>query len=159
MEEPWELGVERTHQLPPQAHSPHGSRGLRHWGQDSGSGHFPAILSPARPAALPEGGVGRAMQAPSAPDTKGIQERDVLPEGFQPWLSSCSFPWGVVWSSRSRYQLDPTWSFLLNSLLDPPQVDSPDISLQVPRVQERGFWSSSHPQMLFAHSWGSLPGQ
>lgn len=59
----------RTHQLPPQPHSPHGGRGLRQWGQESGSGPTLAILlSPARPAALPEGCVGRAMQAPSAPE-------------------------------------------------------------------------------------------
>lgn len=88
-----------------------------------------------------------------------LQESDIFPEESQPWLSLCSLPWGVVWSSRSRYQLDSTLSFLPNSVFDPPQVESPDISLQVANVKEQASWSFCHPQMLFAHSWRSLPGQ
>lgn len=60
------------------------------WGQESGSGPSLAILlSPARSAALPEGYVGRAMQAPSAPyppPGKGCPPRGI------PALAELVFP-------------------------------------------------------------------
>lgn len=136
MEEPRELGVGRKKpSTTPQSHSPHGNRGLRQRGQENGSAPtWAPLLAPDRTAALPRGYVGRAMQAPLAPyppPGKGCP-----PRRLQAWLRLCSITWGVVWSSRSKVSARLHSASSLNSALDPPQVESPDTSLQVTRVKE-----------------------